>query len=261
MAISPRVLLNTTNTKQSSNNNNNSTASNTASNNNIFQPMALPAEPPKIRARVKNNKARLANTKQACASCVCRDQNLVRQRKEIDHLKGIVKDLLVMSLEATNNENDDDSLEDLPGLMESSTITLSAKGDLLQVSELALTPGPHSFEEDPEDPLKLSTVSSSSAMVRMSHSLRIKQSFTRGSPTKKPKKIRHLRIQVHGKWGYYCGPVPLKDVPLVGCVLRFDNGDMYLGNMENSCLHGPGSYYPKGGGQVVRGTFVWNQLS
>jgi hypothetical protein len=258
MAITPRVLLDTTITRQSSIR---SIASNTA-NNNILQPMAVTAESPKIRAR-----ARLANTKKACASCVCRDQKLVRQWKEIDHLKGIVKDLLVMSLEDKDKDenDDDDSLEDLPGLMESPTRTRSTKGDLFQVSELALTPGPHSFEEDSEDPLKFSTVSSSSAMVQMSHSLRIKQSFTRGSPTKKPKNIRHLRIQVNGKWGYYSGPVPQKDVPLVGCVLRFDNGDLYLGNMENSCLHGPGSYYPKGypkgGSQVLRGNFAWNELS
>lgn len=261
MTISPRILLNTTNMKQS--NNKASSNDSVSSNNSNFTQARIP-EAPKIRARVKNIAHGLANAtkKKQCASCVCRDQKLVEQRKEIDHLKGIVKDLLVMSLEAKNKgETDDDSLEDLPTFTAASLSP--PKGDLLQVSDLALTPGPRSFEEDPEDPLKsVATVSSSSAMIQMSHSLRIKQSFKRGSPSKKPKKIRHLRIQVNGKWGYYSGPVPEKDVPLVGCVLRFDNGDLYLGNMENSCLHGPGTLYPKAGsGQVLRGNFEWGIFS
>eukprot|EP00980_Cylindrotheca_fusiformis_P002332 scaffold541_cov138-Cylindrotheca_fusiformis.AAC.15 len=264
-SMSPRSLFNHLKLQHCSNSNNDPTSNVSVSSSNSAALIQARIEAPKIRARVKNMAQGLAKNRKnkKCASCLCRDQKLAEQRKEIDHLKEIVKDLLVLSLEAKKNaeNDDDDSLEDLPDINESSI--LPANGDLLKVSELALDPVPRSFEEDPQDPLnRTETISSSPAMIQMSHSLRIKQSFTRGPPTKKPEKLRHLRIQVRGQWGYYSGPVPEKDVPLVGCVVRFDNGDLYVGNMKNSCLDGPGSYHPKDPGQpVLRGNFVDNELS
>jgi len=195
---------------------------------------------------------------------------LVDQRKEIDHLKDVIQDLLVMSMESRNSNfsasdwDDDESLESLP-LPEVLEERAPHAGNLLKASEMALNPTRQTFEVDPSDPLKTKQVSSTSSMLQMSHSLQVKQAFKRGSPKHNqnappPTKIRHLRIQVNGNWGYYSGPKPTsEDVQLVGCVVRFDNGDLYLGNMENSCFHGPGTYYPKGG-KAFRGTFVWNQL-
>ena len=249
MAITPRVLLNTTNTAHYVGSDNN---------NSLIQPKEpsrVVASQPIIRANITSNTtAGLSPKKKPCASCVCRDQKLSQQRKEINHLKGIVKDLLVMSLESNN---DDNSLGSLPKPEQQEP----PKGALLKVVEqMVLSPNRRSFDPDPEDPMNDETISSSSAMTQMSHSLRIKQSFRRGSLSKKPEKIRHLRIQVQGKWGYYSGPVPQKDVPLFGCVVRFDNGDLYLGNMQNGYFHGPGTLYPKGGGPVQRGNYVSNEL-
>jgi len=189
---------------------------------------------------------------------------VVEQRKEIDHLKDVIKDLLVLGMESKANLNwdgdyDDDSLEDLP-LPDILEEQAPHEGDLIKASKMALSPNRKAFEVDPNDPLKRDKVSASSAVLQMSHSLQVKQAYKRGHPTRIPEKIRHLRIQVNGSWGYYSGPKPEADEPLIGCVVRFDNGDLYLGNMENSCFHGPGTYYPKGG-RPFRGTFEWNQLS
>lgn len=218
-------------------------------------------DPPKIRVkRGQTPNTRGRSPKQCCASCVCRDAKLVDQRKEIDHLKDVIQDLLVLSMESRNNlgYQDDDSLEDLPppAVLEERA---PHQGDLIRAAEMALSPSRQTFEADPDDPLRTNRVSSTTAMLQMSHSLQVKQAFKRGAPTKMPKKIRHLRIQVNGNWGYYSGPKPEADLQLIGCVVRFDNGDLYLGNMENSCFHGPGTYHPKGG-KSFRGTFVWNQL-
>jgi len=214
-------------------------------------------EPPKIRVKHIRGKS---PKRKACVNCVCRDQKLVDQRKEIDHLKEVIQDLLVMSMETKKDWDDDSSLEDLP-MPEILHERAPHQGDLTKAAEMALNPSRQAYEVDPSDPLKTHAVSSTSSMLQMSHSLQVKQAFKRGSPSASSdvKKIRHLRIQVNGNWGYYSGPKPSEDTQLVGCVVRFDNGDLYLGNMENSCFHGPGTYYPKGG-KAFRGTFEWNQL-
>jgi len=219
------------------------------------------------KIRVKGGskiRAKGCSPRNTCASCVCRDQKLNGQRKEIDHLKNVISDLLVLSMESRStmgwSDDDDDSLEDLPlpQILEESA-PHHHEGDLIKVSEMNISPSRQTFCDDPQDPLKTDKVASSSAMLQMSHSLRIKQYFKRGSSSKIPKKMRHLRIQVNGNWGYYSGPTPAKDLALVGCVVRFDDGDLYLGNMENSFFHGPGAYYPKGG-RVLRGNFCRNKL-
>ncbi|KAL3940637.1 MAG: hypothetical protein SGBAC_004869 [Bacillariaceae sp.] len=228
------------------------------------QPVRI-RDPPKIRVKLKNHKGtRGQSPKRKCASCVCRDQKLVDQRKEIDHLKDVINDLLVMGMESKSSmafeDTDDESLEDLP-LPEILGEQTPHQGDLIKASAMALSPTRRAFEVDPEDPLKNDQVASTTAVLQMSHSLQVKQAYKRGNcKDKMPEKIRHLRIQVNGSWGYYSGPTPEADEQLIGCVVRFDNGDLYLGNMENSCFHGPGAYYPKGG-KAFRGTFVWNQLS
>ncbi|CAJ1952967.1 unnamed protein product [Cylindrotheca closterium] len=222
-------------------------------------------DPPKIRVKLNNgNKQQNGlSPKRKCASCVCRDQKLVDQRKEIDHLKDVIQDLLVMGMESRASMNwgeDDDSLEDLPLPFILEEQAGPHEGDLIKAADMALAPSRKAFAVDPNDPLKTEQVSSTTAVLQMSHSLQVKQAFKRGAPAKIPEKIRHLRIQVNGNWGYYSGPKPEVDEQLVGCVVRFDNGDLYLGNMENSCFHGPGTYYPKGG-RPFRGNFEWNQLS
>ena len=58
-------------------------------------------------------------------------------------------------------------------------------------------------------------------------------------------KVRHVRMCIDKRWGYYSGPVWKPDTSLKGCVIRFDNGDIYLGGLYNYSFDGIGKHYPK----------------
>ena len=58
-------------------------------------------------------------------------------------------------------------------------------------------------------------------------------------------KVRHVRMCIEGRWGYYSGPVWKPNTPLKGCVVRFDSGDLYIGSIYNDTYCGLGKYYPK----------------
>jgi hypothetical protein len=75
-------------------------------------------------------------------------------------------------------------------------------------------------------------------------------------------RVRHVRIQVNGQWGYYSGPkISVDDDQqlLQGCVVRFTNGDLYLGSIRKGQFHGPGSLYPRQG-SIQRGSFCHGTL-
>lgn len=83
---------------------------------------------------------------------------------------------------------------------------------------------------------------------------------------------RHIHVSVRGEWGYYSGPRLEMNKTLHGCVIRFDNGNLYLGDMllyvpkTNSFtdqhglqFHGRGTLYRKGG-PTTRGLFHKHEI-
>jgi hypothetical protein len=103
----------------------------------------------------------------------------------------------------------------------------------------------------------------------------VTQEETASTATKIPKNARerHVRMQLsNGQWGYYSGPSRKTtsrkeeeddDGILSGCVLRMDNGDLYLGSLRHGNeLYGSGVLYPgnKRRLPIQRGTFEDNRL-
>ena len=81
--------------------------------------------------------------------------------------------------------------------------------------------------------------------------------------------VRHVRIQVDGEWGYFSGPSAAllfhadeSSTEVVnGCVVRFDNGDLYLGGMKDEKFHGLGTLYLKSPRRAIRrGRFAENHF-
>jgi len=83
---------------------------------------------------------------------------------------------------------------------------------------------------------------------------------------------RHIHVCVRGEWGYYSGPTLEQNKKLRGCVVRFDNGDLYLGEMllyvpktnvftdeHGLQFHGRGTLYRKGG-ETTRGLFHKHEI-
>jgi hypothetical protein len=79
---------------------------------------------------------------------------------------------------------------------------------------------------------------------------------------KKKDRVRHVSIQVNGQWGYYSGPkiiIEEAEQLLRGCVVRFTNGDLYVGSIQKGQFHGTGSFYPIQG-SIQRGRFGNGEL-
>jgi hypothetical protein len=83
---------------------------------------------------------------------------------------------------------------------------------------------------------------------------------------------RHIHVCVRGEWGYYSGPTLEQNKKLHGCVVRFDSGDLYLGEMlllvpktttftdeHGLQFHGRGTLYRKDG-PTTRGLFHKHEL-
>jgi hypothetical protein len=113
--------------------------------------------------------------------------------------------------------------------------------------------------------------SASGAMLRL---CRLKQQKIDSEPSspKSPAGKRHIHVCVRGAWGYYSGPTLEQNKKLQGCVVRFDNGDLYLGDMilhvpttttftdeHGLQFHGRGTLYRKGG-PTIRGLFHRHEL-
>eukprot|EP00934_Nitzschia_sp_Nitz4_P000961 Nitzschia sp. Nitz4//scaffold156_size52432//43165//44166//NITZ4_006831-RA/size52432-processed-gene-0.54-mRNA-1//-1//CDS//3329537427//961//frame0 len=79
----------------------------------------------------------------------------------------------------------------------------------------------------------------------------------------KSSKVRHVPVTIGGQVGYYSGPSLESAGPWKGCVVRFDNGDLYLGEMgcfnQEYAFHGWGTLTKKDG-KVSRGRFSQHQL-
>jgi hypothetical protein len=114
--------------------------------------------------------------------------------------------------------------------------------------------------------------SSQSTMLRLSRLKHFKEESSPAKPSSTRNKKRHVYVSVAGNWGYYCGPALEQNVSLQGCVVRFDNGDLYLGDMmcyvpttsffsdeHGLRFHGRGALYRKDG-TILRGLFHKHKL-
>jgi hypothetical protein len=136
------------------------------------------------------------------------------------------------------------------------------------------------FLDDPNDPdhkPEIHTPRPRSPMVKLCWSLEQKRQILETSPeeecpasnsnshpeavSQKKDRVRHVRIRVNGQWGYYSGPKIIEETEqlLQGCVVRFTNGDLYLGSIQKGQFHGQGSLYPIQG-SIQRGNFCNGKL-
>jgi hypothetical protein len=211
-------------------------------------------------------------------------------------LKTLVKELLVQALASTKKTEPDDASATIlhpkkeDGIASSTTTTRNNKKPFLTVAvpvveePLLLFDDPNDPDQDPE----IHTPLPRSPMVRLCRLLEQKQrqillnkEERSTSPeeecpdpeavsqknTNKADRVRHVRMQVNGQWGYYSGPKIIATIDeeaddqqlLQGCVVRFTNGDLYLGSIQKGQFHGPGSLYPRQG-SIQRGSFCHGKL-
>jgi hypothetical protein len=125
---------------------------------------------------------------------------------------------------------------------------------------------------DEERPVMVVPLSPTGTMLRLCHLKNLKDESGTPSPKTSSGTTRHIHVCVRGDWGYYSGPTLEQNKKLHGCVVRFDNGDLYLGEMllyvpktatftdeHGLQFHGRGTLYRKGG-PTIRGLFHKHEI-
>jgi hypothetical protein len=225
-----------------------------------------------------------------CYNCDRKDTEIQKQAQEIEQLKGLVTQLVTVMWEtlAQSEQPQHDSTPcDVPAAPAAQSEELSS--ELLEKPPQADEPQAPTSKLDPQlsstehwnekDATSCLTeqldmpAGTARTMLRLS---RLKQLKQESSTTCKKRPHmngkRHLHVSVAGDWGYFSGPPLEQNKCLHGCVIRFDNGDLYLGDMmcyvpstsvfndEHGLLfHGRGTLYRKDG-TVTRGLFHKHQF-
>lgn len=234
-----------------------------------------------------------------CDLCDRKDAEIQKQLREIEQLKGLVTQLvavlgqsLTQKLPPTATESqqspsppqlsvETQAIESNKGpeaqtpmpLQETSTNSTSTlpsrmELDVKSKGSSQSTAGIASIME----PVDKTKGSSQSTMLRLSRLKQLKGESSPATPRSSRNGKRHVYVSVGGHWGYYCGPALEQNVSLQGCVVRFDNGDLYLGDMicyvpstsffsdeHGLRFHGRGALYRKDG-TIIRGLFHKHQL-
>ena len=143
-------------------------------------------------------------------------------------------------------------------------------------------PSPIRHDHEATRPLQngpggMAPVSPTGTMLRLCHLKNLKEEESRSPSTASSKSssaggTRHIHVCVRGEWGYYSGPTLEQNKKLHGCVVRFDNGDLYLGEMllfvpktatftdeHGLQFHGRGTLYRKDG-PTTRGLFHKHEM-
>lgn len=231
-----------------------------------------------------------------CDSCTNKNQVIKQQRVEIEQLKALVTQMVSVlgkSLEAQHeNSNNIHKAEPVSRtLKEDATPAPLGQSDNL-VEELPPVPTllPTSSNDDEhltspappsqsKDEIGLwnkdssSTAPSTRTMQRLCQLKHSKGTYcdrsNRSCGKQNVSSVRHVPVTVAQNSGYYSGPSLVHPSghendggKLRGCVVRFDNGDLYLGEMQNFDtglkFHGRGTLYKKDG-TVCRGLFHKNE--
>ncbi len=222
-----------------------------------------------------------------CDLCGRKDAEIHKQAKEIESLKGLVTQLVAVLGQSVAQQNqqlvvkqqDQVPSQVIPTSQPQPPVTLTSRAveSHQQETQLTLSIPPASSpcsigKPCLAEPECMSKRSSSSTMLRLSRLKQLKEESSTVQPRQPRKGKRHLYVSVAGNWGYYSGPVLEQNISLQGCVIRFDNGDLYLGDMmcyvpstsffsdEHGLLfHGRGTLYRKDG-CIIRGLFHKHQL-
>lgn len=225
-----------------------------------------------------------------CDRCDGKNLQLQKQAQEIEQLKGLVTQLVTV-LGKSLAENQKPQHHSIPPEALASPTAPSEKSSasrektqsayelshqVTSTTESWCQPSPVPLNEKDDaqhhhisKPIDM-PAGTSRTMLRLCH---LKQLKDESSPTGKkhphPHRSgkRHLHVCVAGNWGYYSGPPLEQNTCLHGCVVRFDNGDLYLGDMmcyipstsffsddHGLQFHGRGTLY-RTDGTVTRGLF------
>lgn len=229
-----------------------------------------------------------------CDICDRKDIEIQKQAQEIDQLKGLVTQLVTVLAQQQKEQQQQQSKmpvakpQQTPKIAPVEAKTRQAATVTPQEAaapqaqpptplETATSTPPKEDESTPslsKQELPRGTTTPSSTVLRL---CRLKQLKEESGVTAKAKPShcrgkRHLYVSVAGNWGYYSGPALEQNQVLHGCVVRFDNGDLYLGDMilyvpttlffndeHGLQFHGRGNLYRKDG-SVTRGLFHKHQL-
>ena len=217
--------------------------------------------------------------------CERKDMEIQKQAQEIEQLKGLVTLLVNMLGDAVaqNHKLEYAVPRDNPSAPTAQLVKSLASSEWTPLAEdqqeatstpdlrpLLASDGALHCEGDAQRPTEHRDMPArtSKTMLRLS---RLKQLRQEESPANKKQPHRngkrHLYVSVAGNWGYYSGPSLDQNKCLRGCVVRFDNGDLYLGDMmcyvpstvffsddHGLLFHGRGALY-HGDGTVTRGLF------
>jgi len=204
-----------------------------------------------------------------CDLCDRKDAEILKQSHEIEALKGLVTHLVTVLGQSIAQKQQqvpiDEPKDQVCPQVDEETSASQSKPVASPLSSTTEKPCLMS----PEVALRGPT---NSTMLRLSRLKQLKEESSSTKPASPRAGKRHLYVSVAGSWGYYSGPVLEQNVPLQGCVIRFDNGDLYLGDMmcyvpttsffndeHGLQFHGRGTLYRKDG-KIIRGLFHKHQL-
>lgn len=214
-----------------------------------------------------------------CDLCDRKDTELQKQAQEIEALKGLVTHLVTVLGQSLAANQQGPAKE--PQHQAGSQVPSVARPPALHQDEASSSTECPAVPSISSEEGKASIMSpdvtprgssSNSTMLRLSRLRQLKEE-SNATKSRSPRMgKRHLYVSVNGHWGYYSGPVLEQNVPLQGCVIRFDNGDLYLGDMicyvpstsffsdeHGLRFHGRGTLYRKDG-SIIRGFFHKHQL-